>query len=113
MLRSLLSRRTVFIAVILLPIILMIGIFIYYPALDTFQTSLTNRNLRINRPPQFILLNNYGALLTDPLFWEVTERSLILVVLTLPLEMILAFLVSLLLNENFRGRSVVRTIALV
>src|SRR5260221_7224268 len=113
MLGKLLSRKTVFIATILLPIMVLIGFYSYYPAVDTFQTSLTNRNLRINRAPQFIQLNNYTSLLSDPLFWEVTGRSIEVVVLTLPLEMLIAFLVALLLNENFAGRSVVRTVTLV
>ncbi len=113
MLRALLSRKAGFVATILLPILLLIGLFIYYPAVDTFRTSLTNRNLRINRPPQFIGLNNYSQLLSDPLFWEVTSRSVIIVLLTLPLEIFMAFWIALLLNERFRGRSVVRTIMLV
>ncbi len=113
MLRSLFARKGVFIGAVLLPIILLIGIFIYYPAVDTFRTSFTNWNLRINRPPQGIGFDNYTRLLADPLFWEVTGRSLVVVGLTLPLEMFTAFWIALLLNERFRGRSMIRTIVLV
>ena len=113
MLRSLRSRKITFIIVILLPIVLLIGVFIYYPAVDTFRTSLTNRNLRINRPLQFIGIDNYTRLLSDPLFWEVTGRSFVVVGLTLPLEMFISFWIALLLNERFRGRSIMRTVVLV
>ncbi len=113
MLASLRSRKAVFIGAILVPIILLIGVFIYYPAFDTFRTSLTSRNLRINRPPQFVQFENYSRLLNDAEFWEVTTRSLVVVALTLPLEMLLAFWVAVLLNEHFPGRSVVRTLVLV
>ncbi len=113
MLRSLLSRKAVFIGTILVPIILLIGVFIYYPAADTFRTSFTSRNLRINRPPQFVEFDNYTRLLTDPLFWEVTGRSAIVVLLILPLEMLVAFWVALLLNEHFPGRALVRTLVLI
>src|SRR6266851_5002599 len=113
MLRSLFARKGVFIGAVLLPIILLIGIFIYYPAVDTFRTSFTNWNLRVNRPPQGIGFDNYTRLLADPLFWEVTGRSLVVVLLTLPLEMFTAFWIALLLNERFRGRSIIRTIVLV
>ena len=85
MLRSLLSRKAVFIGMIIVPLMLLIALFIYYPAVNTFQTSLTSRNLRINRPPQFIQFDNYTRLLSDPLFWEVTGRSVAVVVLALPL----------------------------
>src|SRR5689334_19293270 len=113
MLRSLLSRKTVFIGAILLPILLLIAIFIYYPAFDTFRTSLTSRNLRIQRPPQFVQFDNYSRLLSDATFWEVTGRSAIVVVLTLPMEMLTAFWIALLLNEHFPGRALVRTLVLV
>src|SRR5215831_177643 len=113
MLRSLLARKPVFIGAVLLPILLLIGVFIYYPAVSTFHDSLTNWNLRINRPPTDIGLDNYTRLLGDPLFWEVTGRSLIVVGLTLPLEMFTAFWIALLLNERFRGRSLIRTVVLV
>src|SRR5258708_3108174 len=113
MLRSLFARKGVFIGAVLLPIILLIGIFIYYPAVDTFRTSFTNWNLRINRPPQGIGLDNYTRLLADPLFWEVTGRSLVVVGLTLPLEMFTAFWIALLLHAPFPPTAIVRTIVLV
>ena len=50
--RRLFSSDSIYLAVVLLPIILMIALFIYYPAVDTFGQSLTNRNLRIRRPPK-------------------------------------------------------------
>src|SRR5204863_4219135 len=105
MLRSLLSRKAVFIGAVLLPILLLIAIFIYYPALDTFRTSFTSWNLRINRPPQYIQFDNYVRLLGDPTFWEVTGRTILIVVITLPLEMLVAFWIALLLNEHFPGRA--------
>jgi multiple sugar transport system permease protein len=113
MLRALLSRKAVFIGAILIPIILLIGIFIYYPAVDTFRTSFTSRNLRINRPPQFVQLENYSRLLSDAQFWEVTGRSFEVVAMTLPLEMLIAFWIALLLNEHFPGRALVRTLVLI
>ena len=98
---------------ILIPMVILVGLFIYYPAFDTFQTSLTSENLRINRPPRFIFFENYGRLLTDTEFWEVTGRSLVVVLLTLPLEIIVGFLIALLLNEHFPGRGIVRTLVIV
>ena len=107
------SQDTRFILIILIPIMILVGVFIYYPAADTFQTSLTSENLRINRPPRFILFENYTKLLTDDLFWEVTGRSLLLVVVILPLEIIIGFLIALLLNAHFPGRGIVRTLVIV
>jgi multiple sugar transport system permease protein len=102
-----------FILIILLPVIVLVAIIVYYPAIDTFQTSLTSRNLRINRPSEFILFENYQRLLTDDEFWEVTGRSLMVVGLTLPLEMLIGLGIALLLNEHFPGRGVVRTLVIL
>jgi multiple sugar transport system permease protein len=109
----LLTSDRLFVLVILIPILILVALIIYYPAVDTFQTSLTNENLRINRPAAFVGLENYGRLLGDSEFWEVTGRSLLLVALILPLEMVLAFAGALLLNEHFPGRSLVRALAII
>ncbi len=107
------SRDSVFIAVILLPILFIVALLIYYPAIDTFFTSLTSENLRIRRPARFLGLENYSRLLTDAEFWEVTARSFFVVGITLPLEMLVAFSIALLLNERFPGRALVRTLVIL
>lgn len=108
-----LSSDSLYIIVVLAPIVLLIALFIYYPALDTLGQSTTNRNLRIRRPPKQIGLDNYVKLLEDDEFWEVTGRSFLVVGLTLPLEMAVAFGIALLLNQRFPGRGVVRTLAIL
>jgi len=108
--RRLFSSDSIYLAVVLLPIILMIALFIYYPAVDTFGQSLTNRNLRIRRPPKPVGLANYVKLVEDDEFWEVTGRSFTVVIITLPLEMIVAFGIAMLLNQRFPGRGGVRTL---
>lgn len=108
------SRDTRFVLIILLPIIILMALLIYYPAVDTFQNSLTNRNLRLrNKPTEFIGFENYSRLLADEEFWQVTRRSLVVVALTLPLEMVIGFAVALLLNERFRGRAIVRGLVIL
>ncbi len=108
--RRLFSSDSIYLAVVLLPIILLIALFIYYPAVDTFGQSLTNRNLRIRRPPKPVGLANYVKLVEDDEFREVTGRSFKVVIITLPLEMAVAFGIAMLLNQRFPGRGVVRTL---
>lgn len=108
-----LSRDRVFILAFLLPIIVVVFALIYVPAADTLQTSLTNENLRIRKPAEFVGLDNYIRLLTDEEFWEVTLRSILLVLIVLPLELIIAFAAALLLNEHFPGRGIVRGLVLI
>lgn len=108
--RGISSSDSLYLAVVLLPIILLIALFIYYPAVDTFGQSLTNRNLRIRRPPKPVGLANYVKLIEDEEFREVTGRSFQVVIITLPLEMGVAFGIAMLLNQRFPGRGVVRTL---
>lgn len=111
--RRSLHRDYWFVWLILIPILIAVALLIYYPALDSLFTSLTSRNLRINRPPQFIGLENYIKLLSSSEFWQVALRSLLVVVFTLPLEMLIAFAIALLLNERFPGRGMVRTLVIL
>ena len=102
-----------FLLIILLPVVVLVALIIYYPAFDTFLTSLTSENLRIRRPADFIWFENYTRLLTDEEFWEVTIRSFLVVAIVLPMEMLIAFLIALLLHEQFPGRDLVRTLTIL
>jgi multiple sugar transport system permease protein len=108
-----LTRDRLFILAFLIPIGLVIAALIYYPALETLRDSFFNENLRIRKPPEFIGLDNYSRLLQDQEFWDVTIRSIGLVVVVLPMELILAFAAALLLNERFPGRGIVRALVLI
>ena len=108
-----LNSDSLYVIVVLAPIVLLIALFIYYPAIDTFQQSTTNRNLRVRRPPKAIGLDNYVKLVEDDEFWEVTGRSFVVVILTLPLEMAVAFSIAMLLNQRFPGRGIVRTLTIL
>ena len=112
-LKRIFSSDSRYLIVVLAPIILLILLFIYYPAVDTFNQSLTNRNLRIRRPPKPVGAANYIKLLEDDEFWEVTGRSFKVVLITLPLEMAVAFGIAMLLNQRFPGRGIMRTLTIL
>jgi len=94
-------------------LIILVGILIYFPAIDSLITSFTNENLRIRRLPKFIGLKNYSKLIENSEFWIVTARSLLVVSLTLPLELLISLGLALLLTEVFPGRAMVRTLILL
>ena len=112
-LKRIFSSDSRYLIVVLAPIILLILLFIYFPAVDTFNQSLTNRNLRIRRPPKPVGAANYIKLLEDDEFWEVTGRSFKVVLITLPLEMAVAFGIAMLLNQRFPGRGIMRTLTIL
>ena len=109
-----LTRDRLFILAFLVPIVVVVAILVYLPAADTFRASLTNQNLRLaNKPIEWVGAGNYERILADEEFWQVTARSLFLVAITLPLELLIAFGAALLLNEHFPGRGIVRTLVLL
>lgn len=110
--QRLFTRDRLFVLAILVPLLILVTLLIYYPAVDTFGTSLTSRNLRTNRSA-YVGFENYLRLFNDEEFWDVTKRSLSLVMVVLPLEMIVALLAALLLNERFPGRGIVRALVVV
>lgn len=58
-------------------------------------------------------LNNYKLILTDPAFHQVLWHNLLIVVLSLVIQGPLAIVLALLLNQKIRGRSVIRVLIFV
>ncbi|NNC13877.1 sugar ABC transporter permease [Planctomonas sp. JC2975] len=61
----------------------------------------------------FVGLQNYWLILTDPEFHAVLWHNLVIVVLSLVIQGPLAIILALLLNQKIRGRSVIRVLIFV
>jgi len=83
----------------------LLSVFVYYPAIHTFLVSFTSRDLRAPLTERIVLLGNYGRLLTRAEFWQVTGRTLLIVVMVLVAET--------LLNRKFPGRGVLRALVIL
>lgn len=92
---------------LLLPTLLVLGTFHFYPVFRAFVLSLYDWDL-ISPDKRFVFLDNYWELLTDPLFWQAVRNTLIYVAGTVPLEMAIALGVALLLNRRLPGRAFYR-----
>ncbi|MEE1296566.1 MAG: sugar ABC transporter permease [Bifidobacterium sp.] len=62
---------------------------------------------------QFIGLNNYKVILTDPAFQQALGHTLFIAVMSLVIQGPLAILFALLLNQKFKGRGLIRTLIFV
>ncbi|MFT9398020.1 MAG: sugar ABC transporter permease [Bifidobacterium psychraerophilum] len=62
---------------------------------------------------QFIGLQNYGMILTDPNFHDALKHTLLVMVASLIIQGPLAILFALLLNQKFKGRAIIRTLIFV
>ncbi|MEV5897464.1 carbohydrate ABC transporter permease [Nonomuraea fuscirosea] len=95
------------------PAIIVITLLIAYPIAYSFWVSLQRHNLKRPRATRFIGLDNYGALLSDQAFLSALKVSALFVLLVLGLTVVLALILALVLNERFRGRGLLLSLALL
>lgn len=88
---------------LLLPAVIMLGIFTIYPLVKMFIFSFqdyTRENVfNPDKPVDFVGLGNYGEILTDATFWAVLFRSVALCGVLVTLTMSLGMLIALLMNR--------------
>ena len=97
----------------LAPMVLVLFIVAVFPILYSFWISLYD--LKLTRPHRvpFVWFDNYIKIFSDPLFWESVARTANFTVMSVSAVMVIATLMALLLNEEFRGRRVLSAILLV
>lgn len=102
------ARRLIPIYGLLLPGLLLYGVWAAYPLISSFLLSFTEWNL--TKPTLFIGLDNYTRALGDPLFWRSLSSTLGYTIVTVAGQLGLGLGAALLLNQRIPGRSVLRLI---
>ena len=90
-------RRTIF--AFLGPAVIGLALVGIGPLLYAAYTSLHYFNLTKLRKVKFIGLENYGTVLTDPVFWEAMGRTFTLLAVALPMQIALGLGIALLLHQ--------------
>lgn len=98
---------------LLLPALFLLLLVFAYPILRAFWQSLFTQNLGTELQPVFSGLANYGRMAGDGRFWQSLINSLVFTIASVVIELILGMGIALVLNTAFRGRGVVRTIAIL
>ncbi len=70
-----------------------------FPLVMAFWMSLNFVTFLNINEPEFTGLSNYAAILSDPQFWQAFRFSLIIIVVVVPLQIGIAFVMSLLLDQ--------------
>jgi multiple sugar transport system permease protein len=93
-----------------LPAILGFFIFTFAPMMGSL--ALTFTDLKLINPPKFIGLDNYIHMFkdSDGLFYKSLSTTFKYVFMSVPLNIIFAFFVALLMNQNIKGRAFFRTV---
>lgn len=97
----------------LLPVMTVLMVVAVFPILYSLWLSFFRMKLtRPNRTP-FVWFENYTDLFANELFWVSVYRTVVFTVTSVAAIAIIALLVALLLNQEFRGRRVLSTILLI
>ena len=107
---SLLKRRENLVwKLMLAPTIIVLVLFTIFPTLFTFYNSLHSWNLASPQfGTQFVGLNNFISMLSDPRFYNALYNSLRISFLSIFIEFVLGFFIAWLLATGFRGSKIIR-----
>jgi sn-glycerol 3-phosphate transport system permease protein len=101
------TREWLYAWLLLLPAAALLALFTHYPAVANLWHSFYSTP-RANRPAKFIGLENYRALIDDPIFWQALTNNLWYALGTIPLSIGLALLMAVWVNERLPGRGFLR-----
>jgi putative chitobiose transport system permease protein len=87
----------------LLPALLLLGLTVFYPALQAFFLSFTRYEYDITEPPVWIGLENFQRLLADPTFWKTLGNTIIYLIGVVPILVMLPLVLAILVNQPLRG----------
>ena len=98
---------------LLAPALLLLLLVYAYPILRSLWLSFYSQNLGTELMPLFAGLDNYRRMAIDGRFWQSLANTGIFTLVSVTLELVLGLGVAMVLNQSFRGRGLVRTIALL
>ena len=98
---------------LLAPMILIMGVLVFYPIAATFSYSLKKWKLTAPGDIRFIGFDNYKNILKSESFWYSLQNTLFLLVLSVVATSILGVLVSLFLNIQVKGAGILLAIAVL
>jgi multiple sugar transport system permease protein len=96
------------------PAVIFVVVLIAFPIGYTVYLSLTDAAGSINRPKDFVGLDNYVHWLTDfERFWPAVGRTAYFTTFAIVIELILGLAIALMLRKPFKGQGLVRVLILL
>ena len=94
----------------LLPALVLLGVFVFYPIVAVFWFSLTDYD--IVRPPVFVGLDNFARVLDDDTFKLALVHSVVYLLVT-PILIVLSICLAIIVNRKLRGMHIYRALYFV
>jgi multiple sugar transport system permease protein len=96
-----------------LPAVIFVIILMVFPVCYTFFLSFTDWSLTSGRPLSFVGLESYFEVLKEPRFYAALGRTLYFTFGAIIFEGLLGITIALLLNREFMGKGVIKTVLLL
>lgn len=106
-------RQKILPYLLLAPMMLIMGVLVFYPIAATFSYSLKKWKLTAPGDIRFIGFDNYKNILKSESFWYSLQNTLFLLVLVVVATSILGVLVSLFLNIQVKGAGILLAVAVL
>lgn len=97
---------------LLAPAILIVCFVVFYPAIKAVLISFQSYDYHKPSQMGYIGLENYVSIMKDKLFWQSLWRTIVWDVACVGLQFVFGFALALLLNSNFKGRGIARSLPL-
>ena len=87
----------------LLPALVILGLTVFWPALQAFYLSFTRYEYDLTQVPQWVGLANFRRLWTDPVFWQTLRNTVLYLVGVVPILVIAPLAIAILVNQKLRN----------
>ncbi len=87
----------------LLPAMLMLGITVFFPAIQAFSLSFTRYDYDLTQAPQWVGLENFQKLGKDAVFWQTLRNTFLYLVGVVPILVIAPLGLAILVNQKLKG----------
>jgi putative chitobiose transport system permease protein len=87
----------------LLPALVMLGLTVFYPAVQAFLLSFTKFEYDLTQPPVWVGFKNFQRLWRDPIFWQTFRNTVLYLVCVVPVLVSLPLALAILVNRQLRG----------
>jgi putative chitobiose transport system permease protein len=87
----------------LLPAMLVLGLTVFFPAIQAFSLSFTRYEYDLTQVPEWIGLENFQRLFADKVFWQTLRNTLLYLIGVVPILVIAPLGLAILVNQKLRG----------
>ncbi len=87
----------------LLPALLLLGLTVFWPAVQAFYLSFTRYEYDLTQSPQWVGFANYRRLWTDRVFWQTLRNTVAYLVGVVPILVVAPLGLAILVNQKLRG----------